>query len=341
MAHYLVTGGLGYIGSHTCVELQGAGHQVTIVDNLCNSKPVVLERIAEIAGRRPHFIQADIRDRVALAAAFQGMSGGCDGVIHFAGLKSVGESVSQPLSYYSNNVEGSIALFEVMAEAGVKTLVFSSSATVYGDPASVPINESAALSVTNPYGRSKLMIEDMLRDIAEADTSWQIALLRYFNPVGAHASGRMGEDPNGVPNNLMPYVTQVAIGKLECLSVFGNDYPTPDGTGVRDYIHVVDLAKGHLAALKSLARLSDGGLFTVNLGTGQGYSVLEVIRAFEVASGRPIAHRFAPRRPGDIAQCFADPSMAKAMLGWQAEKGLAEMCADAWRWQQKNPEGFV
>jgi UDP-glucose 4-epimerase len=228
MAHYLVTGGMGYIGSHTCVELQGAGHQVTIVDNLCNSKPVVLERIAEIAGRRPHFIQADIRDRVALAAAFQGMSGGCDGVIHFAGLKSVGESVSQPLSYYSNNVEGSIALFEVMAEAGVKTLVFSSSATVYGDPASVPINESAALSVTNPYGRSKLMIEDMLRDIAEADTSWQIALLRYFNPVGAHASGRMGEDPNGIPNNLMPYVTQVAIGKLEAGMSF---------------IHVVDLAK--------------------------------------------------------------------------------------------------
>lgn len=341
MAHYLVTGGMGYIGSHTCVELLAAGHQVTIVDNLSNSKLVVLERIAEIAGHRPHFIQADIRDRVALAAAFQGMAGGCAGVIHFAGLKSVGESVSQPLHYYSNNVEGSIALFEVMAEMGVKSLVFSSSATVYGDPASVPINEAAALSVTNPYGRSKLMIEDMLRDIAQADDSWQIALLRYFNPVGAHASGRMGEDPNGIPNNLMPYVTQVAVGKLECLSVFGNDYPTPDGTGVRDYIHVVDLAKGHLAALGTLARLGEGGLFTVNLGTGRGYSVLEVIRAFEAVSGRLIAYRFAPRRAGDIAQCFADATLAKEMLGWQAEKDLSAMCADAWRWQQQNPEGFI
>lgn len=341
MAHYLVTGGMGYIGSHTCVELLAAGHQVTIFDNLSNSKRVVLERIAEIAGRRPQFIQADIRDRGALRAAFQGMAGGCDGVIHFAGLKAVGESVSQPLSYYSNNVEGSIVLFEVMAELDVKTLVFSSSATVYGDPVSVPINESAKLSVTNPYGRTKLMVEDMLRDIAKADATWQIALLRYFNPVGAHASGRIGEDPNGIPNNLMPYVTQVAVGKLACLSVFGNDYPTPDGTGVRDYIHVVDLAKGHLAALKSLARLGGGGLFTVNLGTGQGYSVLEVIRAFEAASGRPIAYRFAPRRAGDIAQCFADPGLAKALLGWQAEKGLSDMCADAWRWQQQNPEGFV
>jgi UDP-glucose 4-epimerase len=341
MAHYLVTGGTGYIGSHTCVELLSAGHQVTIVDNLSNSKPVVLERIAEITGRRPAFFQVDIRDRAAMQAVFRSMPGGCDGVIHFAGLKSVGESVSQPLSYYSNNVEGSIALFEVMAEAGVKSLVFSSSATVYGDPASVPINESAALSVTNPYGRTKLMIEDMLRDIAKADAAWQIALLRYFNPVGAHASGRIGEDPNGIPNNLMPYVTQVAVGKLACLSVFGNDYPTPDGTGVRDYIHVVDLAKGHLAALNSLARLGGGGLFTVNLGTGKGYSVLEVIRAFEAASGRSIAYRFAPRREGDIAQCFADPGLAKALLGWQAEKNLADMCADAWRWQQQNPEGFI
>ena len=340
MAHYLVTGGMGYIGSHTCVELLAVGHRVTIVDNLSNSKIVVLERIAEIAGRQPQFIQADIRDRAALRAAFHGMAGGCDGVIHFAGLKAVGESVSQPLRYYSNNVEGSIALFEVMAEAGVKNLVFSSSATVYGDPASVPINEAATLSVTNPYGRSKLMIEDMLRDIAKADASWRIGLLRYFNPVGAHASGRIGEDPNGIPNNLMPYVTQVAVGKLACLSVFGNDYPTPDGTGVRDYIHVVDLAKGHLAALDTLARLEGEGLFTVNLGTGRGYSVLEVIRAFEAASGRQITHRFAPRRAGDIAQCFADPTLAKERLCWQAEKGLAEMCADAWRWQQQNPEGF-
>ncbi len=341
MAHYLVTGGLGYIGSHTCVELLAVGHQVTIVDNLSNSKMVVLERITEIGGRRPHFMRADIRDRVALKAAFQAMSGGCDGVIHFAGLKSVGESVSQPLSYYSNNVEGSIALFEGMAEAGVKSLVFSSSATVYGNPISVPINEAAMLSVTNPYGRSKLMVEDMLRDLAQADTSWQIALLRYFNPVGAHASGRIGEDPNGIPNNLMPYVTQVAVGKLECLSVFGNDYPTPDGTGVRDYIHVVDLAKGHLAALNSLARLGGGGLFTVNLGTGQGYSVLDVISTFEAVSGRRIAHRFAPRRAGDIAECFADPSLAKEMLGWQAEKSLSDMCTDAWHWQQQNPEGFI
>lgn len=341
MAHYLVTGGMGYIGSHTCVELLAAGHQATIFDNLSNSKPVVLERVAEIAGRRPHFIQADIRDRSALAAAFQGIAGGCDGVIHFAGLKAVGESVSQPLRYYSNNVEGSIALFEAMAEAGVKNLVFSSSATVYGDPAKVPINEAAPLSATNPYGRSKLMIEDMLRDVAKADASWQIALLRYFNPVGAHVSGKIGENPNGIPNNLMPYVTQVAVGKLECLSVFGNDYPTPDGTGVRDYIHVVDLAKGHLAALNTLMRLGRGGLFTVNLGTGRGYSVLDVIHAFEAASGRKIAHRFAPRRMGDIAQCFADPALAREMLGWQAEKDLAAMCADAWRWQQKNPDGFI
>jgi UDP-glucose 4-epimerase len=227
-----------------------------------------------------------------------------------------------------------------MAQAGVKKLVFSSSATVYGDPASVPINESASLSVTNPYGRSKLMVEDMLRDIAQADASWQIALLRYFNPVGAHASGRIGEDPNGIPNNLMPYVTQVAVGKLECLSVFGNDYPTPDGTGVRDYIHVVDLAKGHLAALKSLARL-EGGVFTVNLGTGRGYSVLDVVKAFEAVSGKKVACQIVPRRAGDVAQCFADPDLAKDMLGWQAEKDLQEMCADAWRWQQQNPDGFV
>lgn len=334
MAHCLVTGGLGYIGSHTCVELIAAGHQVKIIDNLSNSKPAVLERIAEIAGRRPEFVRGDIRDRGALRAALPG----CDAVIHFAGLKAVGESVTQPLRYYDNNVSGSIALFQTMAETGVKTVVFSSSATVYGDPASVPIREDAPLSATNPYGRSKLMIEDILRDVAKADPEWRIALLRYFNPVGAHPSGRIGEDPNGIPNNLMPYIALVAVGKLERLSVFGNDYPTPDGTGVRDYIHVVDLAKGHLAALAALER--QGGLLTVNLGTGRGYSVLEMVRAFEQASGREVPYRIAPRRPGDVATCFADPSLAAELLGWRAEKGLEEMCADAWRWQSANPDGF-
>jgi UDP-glucose 4-epimerase len=334
MAKYLVTGGLGYIGSHTCVELLGAGHAVRIVDNLANSKPAVLDRIETICGRRPEFVEADIRDRGAMVAALQG----CEAVIHFAGLKAVGESVEQPLRYYRNNVEGSIALFEAMAEVGVKSIVFSSSATVYGDPASVPIREDAPLSATNPYGRSKLIIEDILRDVARADPDWRIALLRYFNPVGAHVSGLIGEDPNGIPNNLMPYVAQVAVGKLACLSVFGDDYPTPDGTGVRDYIHVVDLAKGHLAALASLERR--GGLQTVNLGTGRGYSVLEMVRAFEAASGRPVAYRIAPRRAGDIATCYADPALAARLLGWRAEKGLEEMCVDAWRWQSGNPEGF-
>ncbi|MDP1537169.1 MAG: UDP-glucose 4-epimerase GalE [Burkholderiales bacterium] len=334
MAHYLVTGGLGYIGSHTCVELLEAGHQVTVVDNLSNSKLAVLDRIAEICDQRPAFVQADVRDRQAMANALKG----CDAVIHFAGLKAVGESVAKPLLYYRNNVEGSIALFEAMAETGVKTVVFSSSATVYGDPQSVPINEDAPLSSTNPYGRSKLMIEDILRDVAQADPGWRIALLRYFNPVGAHASGRIGEDPNGIPNNLMPYVAQVAVGKLACLAVFGDDYPTPDGTGVRDYIHVVDLAKGHLAALVALEK--SGGLLTVNLGTGRGYSVLEMVKAFEAASGRPVPYRIAPRRAGDIAQCYADPSLARDRLGWCAKKDLADMCIDAWRWQSQNPNGF-
>jgi UDP-glucose 4-epimerase len=263
---------------------------------------------------------------------------GCAAVIHFAGLKAVGESVEKPLLYYSNNVEGSIALFASMAETGVKTIVFSSSATVYGDPARVPIREDAPLSATNPYGRSKLMIEDMLRDLAQADPTWRIALLRYFNPVGAHVSGRIGEDPNGIPNNLMPYVAQVAVGKLECLAVFGNDYPTPDGTGVRDYIHVVDLAKGHLAALSALHR--QGGLLTVNLGTGQGYSVLDMVKAFEKASGRKVTYRIAPRRAGDIACCYADPAYAAEVLGWRAELGLDAMCVDGWRWQSRNPDGF-
>jgi UDP-glucose 4-epimerase len=335
MTHCLVTGGLGYIGSHTCVELLAAGYSVRIVDNLSNSKLAVLDRIAEIASIKPEFVQADIRDRAAMRQALAG----CAAVIHFAGLKAVGESVEKPLLYYRNNVEGSIALFEAMAESGVKTVVFSSSATVYGDPQSVPIREDAPLSATNPYGRSKLMIEDILRDVAQADPGWRIALLRYFNPVGAHASGRIGEDPNGIPNNLMPYVAQVAVGKLACLSVFGNDYPTPDGTGVRDYIHVVDLAKGHLAALAALAR--QGGLLTVNLGTGRGYSVLEMVKAFEQASGRPVPYRIAPRRAGDIATCYADPALATELLGWRAELGLDDMCADAWRWQSGNPDGFA
>ena len=334
MTHCLVTGGLGYIGSHTVVELLAAGHRVRIVDNLSNSKIAVLDRIEEISGRRPEFIKADIRDRGAMRDALAGS----DAVIHFAGLKAVGESVEKPLLYYRNNVEGSIALFEAMAETGVKTVVFSSSATVYGDPQSVPIREDAPLSATNPYGRSKLMIEDILRDVAKADPSWRIGLLRYFNPVGAHASGRIGEDPNGIPNNLMPYVAQVAVGKLECLSVFGNDYPTPDGTGVRDYIHVVDLAKGHLAALATLERRD--GLLTVNLGTGCGYSVLEMVKAFEKASGRPVPYRIAPRRAGDIATCYADPTLAAELLGWRAEKNLEDMCADAWRWQSGNPQGY-
>ncbi|MCX7897885.1 MAG: UDP-glucose 4-epimerase GalE, partial [Rhodocyclaceae bacterium] len=299
MRSILVTGGLGYIGSHTVVELMAAGHDVTIIDNLSNSKASVLDRLGEICGRRPAFYEGDIRDRAAVRVALSG----CQAVIHFAGLKAVGESVAKPLAYYDNNVIGSIRLFEAMAEAGVKTLVFSSSATVYGNPQTVPIPEDAPLGATNPYGRTKLMIEDILRDLHAADDAWRIALLRYFNPVGAHPSGRIGEDPQGVPNNLMPYIAQVAVGKRPYLSVFGDDYPTPDGTGVRDYIHVVDLALGHLAALAVLAR--EGGLLTVNLGTGRGYSVLEMVRAFEKASGRPIPYRIAPRRPGDVACCYA------------------------------------
>lgn len=324
----LVTGGAGYIGSHTVVELLAAGFDVTILDNFSNSKASVIDRIEAIAGRRPALVAGDIRERATLMEALSG----CGAVIHFAGLKAVGESVAKPIEYYDNNVSGSVTLFEAMRDTGVKTLVFSSSATVYGDPASVPIQEHFPLSATNPYGRSKLMIEDMLRDIAKADESWRIALLRYFNPVGAHASGTLGEDPNGIPNNLMPYVSQVAVGKLEELAVFGNDYPTPDGTGVRDYIHVVDLALGHLAALGALAKAP--GLLTVNLGTGRGYSVLEMVRAFEQASGRPVPYRIAPRRPGDIAQCYADPALAAQLLGWKAERGIDAMCADSWRWQQ-------
>ena len=330
MHNILVTGGAGYIGSHTCIELLAAGYNLVVIDNFSNSKPAVLGRVEQISGRTIPFMEVDVRDRGTLRNIFRQHA--IDAVIHFAGLKAVGESVSQPLRYYDNNVSGSVALFEVMAESGVKTLVFSSSATVYGDPHSVPIREDFPLSATNPYGRSKLMLEDILRDLSRSDESWKIALLRYFNPVGAHESGIIGEDPNGIPNNLMPYITQVAVGKLQQLSVFGDDYPTPDGTGVRDYIHVVDLARGHLAALGAL--FDKPGVMTVNLGTGQGYSVLDVVRAFEKASGRPVPYRLAPRRPGDVAQCYADPTLAKEILGWHAERGLDEMCQDSWRWQQ-------
>lgn len=325
----LVTGGTGYIGSHTTVELMQAGFEVLIVDNFCNSKASVLDRIERIVGRRPIFVEADIRDPKAMRKLFSEYR--VSAVIHFAGLKAVGESVSQPLRYYDNNIHGSLVLFEVMAECGVKELVFSSSATVYGDPRTVPIREDFPLSATNPYGRSKLIVEEILGDIAHADISWHIALLRYFNPVGAHESGLIGEDPHGIPNNLMPYIAKVAAGSLEELSVFGNDYPTVDGTGVRDYIHVVDLARGHLAALKVLK--TSAGVLTVNLGTGHGYSVLEVIRAFEMASGRKVPYKIVGRRPGDIAECYADPALAKNLLRWQAKYGIEEMCRDAWRWQ--------
>ena len=326
----LITGGTGYIGSHTAVELMATGFDVFIIDNLCNSKASVLDRIERIAGRRPGFAQIDIRDRTALRALFSAHR--FDAVIHFAGLKSVGQSVAKPLEYFDNNVSGSIVLFECMTEANVKTLVFSSSATVYGDPASVPISEDFPLSATNPYGRTKLMIEDILRDVALTDSAWRIGLLRYFNPVGAHASGLIGEDPNGIPNNLIPYVALVAAGKLKELSVFGGDYSTPDGTGVRDFIHVVDLARGHLAAMKALrARV---GVLTANLGTGRGYSVLEMVGAFSAASGKAVPYRVVARRPGDIAQCYADPSFAREALGWQAQLGIDAMCADTWRWQR-------
>jgi UDP-glucose 4-epimerase len=326
----LVTGGAGYIGSHTCVELLAAGHDLVVVDNFSNSKPAVLGRVEQISGRKLAFHEADIRNREALREVFGRYPIGA--VIHFAGLKAVGESVEQPLRYYDNNVSGSIALAEVMAEHGVKTLVFSSSATVYGDPHTVPIREEFPLSATNPYGQSKLMVEEVLRHVAQADDTWHIALLRYFNPVGAHASGLIGEDPNGIPNNLMPFIAQVAVGQRAELSVFGSDYSTPDGTGVRDYIHVVDLARGHLAALTTLA--SKRGIMTVNLGTGRGYSVLEVVKAFEQASGRKVPYRIVARRPGDVSQCYADPSLAAGLLGWRAERGLDQMCQDSWRWQQ-------
>ncbi len=333
----LLTGGAGYIGSHTAVECLAAGYDVVVFDNLSNSSEKSLERVAEIAGKSVTFVQGDIRDQAALRKLFTEHP--VDAVVHFAGLKAVGESVEKPLLYYDNNIGGSIALFESMAEAGVKSLVFSSSATVYGDPGRVPITEDFPLSATNPYGRSKLFIEEMLRDLAQSDDGWRVALLRYFNPVGAHVSGRIGEDPRGIPNNLMPYIAQVAVGRRSHLNVFGGDYPTPDGTGVRDYIHVVDLARGHVAALGRLQKMA--GVQTWNLGTGRGVSVLDMVRAFEAASGKPVPYRIVERRPGDVAQCWADPTRAARDLGWRAEYDLPRMCEDSWRWQQGNPEGYA
>lgn len=326
----LVTGGTGYIGSHTCVALAQSGHDVLILDNLCNSKADVIDRLETIIGKRPVFIEGDIRDAETLDTLFAKHS--ISAVLHFAGLKAVGESVEMPLKYYDTNISGTLQLLAAMQRAKINTFVFSSSATVYGEPPSLPIKEDFPRSATNPYGRSKLIIEDILADLHRAETEWRIARLRYFNPVGAHESGLIGEDPQGTPNNLMPFVAQVAVGKREYLNVWGNDYPTPDGTGVRDYIHVVDLANGHVAALNYL--IEKGGVLTVNLGTGQGYSVFDMIQAFEQASHRPIPYKIAPRRDGDIAQYWADPSLAKSLIGWKAQRGLKEMCTDAWRWQQ-------
>ncbi len=337
MKTILVTGGAGYIGSHACLEFLEAGYDVVVLDNLSNSSPEALQRVQRLTGKALTFIEGDIRDRAALDALFHRHD--IDAVIHFAGLKAVGESVEKPLLYYDNNISGSVNLFEAMQAAGVKTIVFSSSATVYGDPASVPIREDFPVGgTTNPYGTSKLFIEKILQDVAIADADWRIALLRYFNPVGAHESGQIGEDPQGIPNNLMPYISQVAVGRREYLSVFGSDYPTPDGTGVRDYIHVVDLAKGHVKAVEKLS--AGPGVKIWNLGTGQGYSVLDMVKAMEQASGRTIAYKLVPRRAGDVAQCWADPAKALAELGWRAERGLDAMCNDSWRWQSMNPNGY-
>jgi UDP-glucose 4-epimerase len=332
----LVTGGAGYIGSHTCIELLNAGYEIVIVDNYVNSKPESLKRVKEITGKDFTFYQMDILNKQELERVFS--ENNIEAVIHFAGLKAVGESVEQPLRYYQNNITGTLILAEIMQKLNVKNIVFSSSATVYGMPKQVPISEDFSLSATNPYGRSKLMIEEILRDLVVSDQSWSIALLRYFNPIGAHESGRIGEDPNGIPNNLMPYITQVAVGKLEQLNVFGDDYSTVDGTGVRDYIHVVDLAKGHIKALEKV--ISSSGVEAYNLGTGTGYSVIEMVQAFEKASGRKVPYRIVERRPGDIAECYADPSKAERELGWKAEKGIEEMCKDSWKWQSENPEGY-
>ncbi len=328
----LVTGGTGYIGSHTCVALAQAGYDFLILDNLSNSRVDVVDRLVTLCGQRPLFIDSDIRDAAGMDRLFADYS--ITAVMHFAGLKAVGESVEKPLAYYDNNVHGTVQLLAAMGRAGVRHFVFSSSATVYGDPASVPIREDAPCSATNPYGRSKLIIEDILADLQHAEPDWRIARFRYFNPIGAHESGLIGEDPQGVPNNLMPYVAQVAVGKREFLNIWGNDYSTPDGTGVRDYIHVMDLAAGHVAALEYLKNTP--GLLTVNLGTGKGYSVLEIVKAFEKASGRTIPYKMSARRSGDVAQCWADPTLAEALLGWTAKRDLNQMCADVWRWQKSS-----
>ncbi|MDG2013013.1 MAG: UDP-glucose 4-epimerase GalE [Pirellulaceae bacterium] len=332
----LVTGGAGYIGSHTCVELLNSGYEVIVVDNLSNSSEISLQRVEAITGKTVTFYKADLLDTAAMDQIFSGHD--IHAVIHFAAFKAVGESVAKPLMYFHNNIAGTVSLCETMVKHHVKNIVFSSSATVYGDPASVPIKEDFPLSATNPYGRTKLMMEQILGDVYVSDNDWNIVLLRYFNPVGAHKSGTIGEDPSGIPNNLMPFVSQVAVGKREKLSVFGDDYPTPDGTGVRDYIHVVDLAVGHVKAIEKLKQ--NPGLFVCNLGTGQGYSVLEMVKAFEKASGKPVPYEIVDRRPGDIAECYAEPTLAKEALGWEATRGLEEMCEDNWRWQSQNPNGF-
>ena len=332
----LLTGATGYIASHTWLALWAAGFEVVGVDDFSNSSPQVLQRLQTLGGRAPVFEKANVSDATAMAALFQRHR--IDATVHFAALKAVGESTAQPLAYYANNLGGLLTVCNAMQQHGVKRFVLSSSATVYGEPQQLPITESAALSATNPYGQTKLMGEQILRDLGAADPLWQSAVLRYFNPVGAHDSGLIGEDPHGVPNNLMPYVAQVAVGRLPRLSVFGNDYATPDGTGVRDYIHVSDLAQGHVAALQRL--LSHPGSLTVNLGTGRGYSVLEVVAAFAAASGRPVAYDIKPRRPGDVAACYADPTLARELLGWNAQHDLQRMCEDSWRWQSMNPQGF-
>ena len=335
----LVTGGAGYIGSHTCVELLNAGYDVVVVDNLCNSCKAALDRVQEITGKTLKFYEVDVLDREGLTKVFEAEE--IDSVIHFAGLKAVGESVAKPLEYYHNNITGTLVLCDVMRSYGVKSIVFSSSATVYGTPAFVPITEECPKGVcTNPYGWTKSMLEQILTDLHTADPEWKVVLLRYFNPIGAHESGRIGENPKGIPNNLVPYITQVAVGKLESLGVFGDDYDTPDGTGVRDYIHVVDLAIGHVKAIEKMARISDGVLI-YNLGTGIGYSVLDIVKGFEKAVGRPIPYTIKSRRPGDIATCYSDASLAKKELGWEAVRDLDKMCEDSWRWQKNNPEGYV
>ncbi len=335
----LVTGGAGYIGSHTCIELLNAGYEVVVLDNLCNSCRESLKRVEELTGKKVIFYEADLLDQAAVKNVFDNEK--IEAVIHFAGLKAVGESVFKPLEYYHNNITGTLILCDEMRKHGVKSIVFSSSATVYGDPAFVPITEECPKgTITNPYGRTKGMLEQILTDLHTADPEWKVMLLRYFNPIGAHESGRIGENPRGIPNNLLPYITQVAVGKLVCLGVFGNDYDTPDGTCIRDYIHVVDLADGHVKALQKMDKES-GGVWIYNLGTGTGYSVLDVINAFEEANDLKINYVFKARRPGDVPACYADPSKAQKELGWTARRGIKEMCRDAWNWQKNNPDGYV